>query len=45
MKAMPEGYPGPPYMASNPSSVCDQTELTDVEMPDNTTDVVVSINF
>lgn len=36
LKVMPEGYPGPLYMCSNPSSVCDQNELTDAELPDNT---------
>lgn len=42
LKVMPEWYPAQPYVASNPSSVVDQSELTDVDMQDNT-DVVVSI--
>lgn len=35
LKVMPEWYPAPPYMESNPSSVIDQNELTDVDMQDN----------
>lgn len=42
LKAMPEWYPAPPYMASNPSSVVDQSDLTDVEMQDNVDTVVSS---
>ncbi len=42
LKVMPDWYPAPPYMESNPSSVVDQNELTDVEMQD-TADPVVSV--
>ncbi|XP_034233597.1 KAT8 regulatory NSL complex subunit 1 isoform X1 [Thrips palmi] len=40
LKVMPDWYPAQPYVASNPSSVVDQSELTDdVDMQDGT-DVV-----
>lgn len=43
LKQMPEWYPAQPYVASNPSSVVDQSELTDVEMTDNPEPVGASL--